>query len=99
MSAIRGLAMAEELSNDPKRMLVHCRIIWAALVMGLLLVGGVFIYLIQSGGTADAAGDHRLAMAFAIAALGAGAPCRITGAGAVDVSYPGFFDVLESICE
>ena len=51
------------------------------------------------GGTADAAGDHRLAMAFAIAALGAEAPCRITGAGAVDVSYPGFFDVLESICE
>ena len=51
------------------------------------------------GGIADAAGDHRLAMAFAIAALGASNPCVITGADAVDVSYPGFFETLESICE
>jgi 3-phosphoshikimate 1-carboxyvinyltransferase len=49
------------------------------------------------GGTADAAGDHRLAMAFAVAALGARQPSTIHGAGAVDVSYPGFFDVLESL--
>jgi 3-phosphoshikimate 1-carboxyvinyltransferase len=49
------------------------------------------------GGTADAVGDHRLAMAFAIAALGARGPSTILGAGAVDVSYPGFFDVLDSI--
>jgi 3-phosphoshikimate 1-carboxyvinyltransferase len=49
------------------------------------------------GGTADAAGDHRLAMAFAVAALGARQPSTILGAGAVDVSYPGFFDVLESV--
>jgi 3-phosphoshikimate 1-carboxyvinyltransferase len=51
------------------------------------------------GGTAAAAGDHRLAMAFAIAALGAHGPSTITGAEAVQVSYPGFFDVLRSICE
>ena len=51
----------------------------------------------MAGGTADAAGDHRLAMAFAIAALGARGPSRILGAAAVDVSYPGFFDVLESV--
>ena len=51
------------------------------------------------GGTADAAGDHRLAMAFAIAALGASNPCVIRSADAVDTSYPGFFEVLESICE
>lgn len=50
------------------------------------------------GGEADAAGDHRLAMAFAIAALGARGPSRIRNAEAVDVSYPGFFDVLASIC-
>jgi 3-phosphoshikimate 1-carboxyvinyltransferase len=49
------------------------------------------------GGVADAEGDHRLAMAFAVAALGARRPSTITGAGAVDVSYPGFFDVLQSI--
>jgi 3-phosphoshikimate 1-carboxyvinyltransferase len=49
------------------------------------------------GGTADAAGDHRLAMAFAVAALGAEGPSEIRGAGAVDVSYPGFFDTLEAL--
>ncbi len=50
-----------------------------------------------TGGVADAAGDHRLAMAFAIAALGAAAPSTVLEAGAVDVSYPGFFATLESV--
>jgi 3-phosphoshikimate 1-carboxyvinyltransferase len=49
------------------------------------------------GGTADAAGDHRLAMAFAVAALAASGPCTITGAESVDISYPGFFQVLRSL--
>jgi len=43
-----------------------------------------------TGGTADAAGDHRLVMAFAIVALGATGPSVITDAGAVAVSYPTF---------
>ncbi len=47
-----------------------------------------------TGGTVDAAGDHRLAMAFAIAATRAAAPTTIHGASSVDVSYPGFFDEL-----
>ena len=46
------------------------------------------------GSTVDAAGDHRLAMAFAIAATRAAGPTTITGASSVDVSYPGFFDEL-----
>jgi 3-phosphoshikimate 1-carboxyvinyltransferase len=50
-----------------------------------------------AGGTADAAGDHRLAMAFAIAALGARRACTIAGADAVAVSYPGFFVALEAL--
>jgi len=50
-----------------------------------------------AGGEADAAGDHRLAMAFAIAALGARGPSLIRGAGVVDVSYPGFFETLASL--
>lgn len=49
------------------------------------------------GGTADAAGDHRLAMAFAIAALGAERPSTIVGADAVSVSYPEFFDTLDAL--
>jgi 3-phosphoshikimate 1-carboxyvinyltransferase len=51
-----------------------------------------------AGGVADAAGDHRLAMAFAIAALGARSDSRILGAEAVAVSYPGFFEMLERLC-
>lgn len=50
-----------------------------------------------AGGVADAVGDHRLAMAFAIAALGARAETTILGADSVDVSYPGFFGVLASL--
>lgn len=47
-----------------------------------------------AGGRVDAAGDHRLAMAFAIAATRAAGPTTIAGASSVDVSYPGFFDEL-----
>ena len=46
------------------------------------------------GATVDAVGDHRLAMAFAIAATRADSPVTILGASAVDVSYPGFFETL-----
>ncbi len=50
-----------------------------------------------AGGTAHAAGDHRLAMAFAVAAVGATGPSVVTGAEAVAVSYPAFFDTLASL--
>jgi len=49
------------------------------------------------GGVADARGDHRMAMAFAIAALSAEGPSIIEGADAVDISYPGFFEMLERL--
>jgi 3-phosphoshikimate 1-carboxyvinyltransferase len=49
------------------------------------------------GGEVDAQHDHRLAMAFAIAALGAAGPTTIHDAGAAAVSYPEFFSVLESL--
>jgi 3-phosphoshikimate 1-carboxyvinyltransferase len=45
-------------------------------------------------GEADARGDHRMAMAFAIAALAGRSPSRIIGADAVVISYPGFFETL-----
>jgi 3-phosphoshikimate 1-carboxyvinyltransferase len=50
-----------------------------------------------TGGEVDARHDHRLAMAFAIAALGASGPTVIHDAGAAAVSYPEFFSVLESL--
>jgi 3-phosphoshikimate 1-carboxyvinyltransferase len=50
-----------------------------------------------TGGEADAHDDHRLVMAFAVAALGATGPTTIHGAGAAAVSYPEFFSVLDSL--
>src|SRR5262245_29863333 len=49
------------------------------------------------GGDADAAHDHRLAMAFAIAGSRAAGQVHVTGADVVAVSYPGFFDQLDEI--
>jgi len=47
-----------------------------------------------SGGRADARGDHRMAMAFAVAALAAERPSTIDGSDIVAISYPGFFETL-----
>jgi 3-phosphoshikimate 1-carboxyvinyltransferase len=52
-----------------------------------------------TGGLVNAHGDHRLAMAFAVAALGASRPTTIDGADAVAVSYPSFFDDLDRVRE
>ncbi len=46
------------------------------------------------GGVAHAHDDHRIAMALAIAALGARGPSTIDGSEVVAISYPGFFDTL-----
>ncbi len=43
------------------------------------------------GGVVDSRGDHRIAMAAAIAALTAAGPVRIEGASCVAKSYPAFF--------
>jgi len=45
----------------------------------------------------DSFGDHRIAMAFAVASLAACGPCRILNAEAASVSYPEFFDTLQSL--
>ena len=47
----------------------------------------------------DSFGDHRIAMAFAIAALAAGGETAIRNAGAASVSFPEFFDTLGSVTE
>lgn len=52
-----------------------------------------------SGGCADAVGDHRLVMAFAVIAIAASGPSRIDGAECVAVSYPTFeADLRRLIC-
>ena len=47
----------------------------------------------------DAAGDHRIAMAFSVAALAADGPCTIRDAGSTAVSFPAFYDMLEQIAK
>ncbi len=49
------------------------------------------------GAEVDPHGDHRIAMALAVAALGAGGTSRIKDSGCVAVSYPGFFAVMEKL--
>ena len=48
-------------------------------------------------GEIDSAGDHRIAMAFAVAALAADGPCTIDGAECAAVSFPEFFSTLRQI--
>ena len=42
-------------------------------------------------------GDHRIAMAFAVAGLSAEGETRIHGAECTDVSFPGFWDALRAV--
>jgi 3-phosphoshikimate 1-carboxyvinyltransferase len=51
------------------------------------------------GATLDPRGDHRIAMALAVAALGAEGPSVLRGAGCVGVSFPEFFPTLERVLE
>jgi 3-phosphoshikimate 1-carboxyvinyltransferase len=50
------------------------------------------------GGVVKSYGDHRVAMSFAIAALSSAAGVAIDDAACVDISFPGFFDLLGKIC-
>ncbi|MDZ7344098.1 MAG: 3-phosphoshikimate 1-carboxyvinyltransferase, partial [candidate division KSB1 bacterium] len=50
------------------------------------------------GAEIDSFGDHRIAMAFAIAGLVADSPTTIRGAEYADISFPGFFEVLRTVC-
>jgi 3-phosphoshikimate 1-carboxyvinyltransferase len=49
------------------------------------------------GGRIEAAGDHRIAMAFAVAGLVAAGGVEIADPECADVSYPGFYDRLAEL--
>ena len=51
------------------------------------------------GAEIDSGGDHRIAMAFAVAALRASGDSQIHGADSAAISFPEFFDFLERITE
>ena len=52
-----------------------------------------------TGADVDSMGDHRIAMALAVAALLADGPTTIKNADCAAVSFPDFFDVLDSVVE
>jgi 3-phosphoshikimate 1-carboxyvinyltransferase len=62
---------------------------------GLLVPGGQTLH----GAEIESHGDHRIAMAFAIAALRAEGETIIHGAESARISYPEFFEALERIAE
>jgi 3-phosphoshikimate 1-carboxyvinyltransferase len=47
----------------------------------------------------DSFGDHRIAMAFSVAALAADGPCTMQNADAASVSFPEFFQILRRVAE
>jgi 3-phosphoshikimate 1-carboxyvinyltransferase len=49
------------------------------------------------GGRVDAHGDHRMAMAFAVSALGARGSVEVEGMESVEVSFPGFTRTLAGL--
>ncbi len=51
-----------------------------------------------TGAKIDSYDDHRIAMAFSIAALQVKGPTEILSPECVSISYPQFFEVLERIC-
>lgn len=59
---------------------------------GLDVIGGG----IRRGGLVESRGDHRIAMAAAVAAMAGPEAVEIAGAGAADVSYPEFWRDLEA---
>jgi 3-phosphoshikimate 1-carboxyvinyltransferase len=62
---------------------------------GLDVPGGQQLH----GAVIDSGGDHRIAMAFSIAALRAEGETRIQGAESADISFPEFFDLLDLVAE
>jgi 3-phosphoshikimate 1-carboxyvinyltransferase len=62
---------------------------------GLDVPGGQKLH----GTTIDSGGDHRIAMAFSVAALRAEGPTVIQGAESVAISFPEFFELLDLVAE
>lgn len=60
---------------------------------GLILAGGARL----KGADIDTRGDHRIAMAFAVAGLAAEGETRIYDAECADISYPGFFESMAQV--
>lgn len=59
---------------------------------GMVIRGGIL-----QGGRVEAGGDHRIAMAFAVAGLLARGPVTVSGAETIAISFPGFVEALKAV--
>jgi 3-phosphoshikimate 1-carboxyvinyltransferase len=75
------------------RILSECGVRVEERAEGFLVHGGTR----PAAAQVDAAGDHRMAMAAAILALGAAGPIEIHGAGAIETSFPDFATQLARV--
>jgi 3-phosphoshikimate 1-carboxyvinyltransferase len=62
---------------------------------GLFVPGGQTLH----GAQIDSGSDHRIAMAFAVAALRATGETEIHGAECAAISFPEFFTLLDELCQ
>lgn len=62
---------------------------------GLDIPGGQTLH----GAAIDSGGDHRIAMAFSVAALRAQSDTQIQGSECAAISFPEFFDLLDQVAE
>lgn len=79
----------------------------AATVAGIVALGGRAEALADGlavtgptplgGGAIASCGDHRIALAFAVAGLAAAGPVHVDGWGCVDTSFPEFEDLLRQV--
>jgi len=81
----------EAIAHNLRAMSVSCGV----LEDGLIIEGKKDL----SGGDFVSFGDHRIAMAFAIAAQGAVGPSTIDNPEVVDISCPQFFELLDQITQ
>ena len=100
-AGIRSLMSLEQ--DEAKREAAAAAMATGLEVLGIenqLLSDGLWLRGAQGfgGGTIDSRGDHRIAMALAVAGLLADGTTEIEDAECVEISYPGFFDQLESLC-
>ena len=62
---------------------------------GMIIEGGHPLH----GAVIDSRLDHRIAMTFAVMALAADGETEIIGSDCVRISYPGFYEDLEKLCQ
>lgn len=96
-TVIRGASELRVKETDRLAAIAHgLRVLGAdarELPDGLVVNGPVQL----RGGDVDSFGDHRIAMAFAVAGLVASDRVRVKGWSCVDTSFPGFLDVLARV--